>query len=201
MGADETKEEPLIAAVHQPTHAPPGPFEAPGESAVGELFEQHHTRILRIAYRVTGNATDAEDVLQTVFTRLIRREEEIDLSAGAASYLYRAAVNAALDLLRARKRARAVDLDEVAADLAEAPEAGPEGDRRRRELAGWLRSKVAALSPRAAEIFSLRYFEGHGNREIAEMLGTSQTAVAVILHRTRHRLGRELQPLLGGTTL
>ncbi len=190
----------MIAAVQLPAHAPP-PQPGPPGATVGELFEQHHSRILRTAYRITGNSTDAEDVLQTVFVRLVRREEDVDLSAGAASYLHRAAVNAALDLLRARKRARAVDLDEVAPDLAQAPEAGPEGDRRRRELAGWLRSKVAALSPRAAEIFSLRYFEGHGNREIAEMLGTSQTAVAVILHRTRHRLGRELEPLLGGTTL
>lgn len=190
----------MIAAVQLPAHAPP-PQPGPPGATVGELFEQHHSRILRTAYRITGNSTDAEDVLQTVFVRLVRREEDVDLSAGAVSYLHRAAVNAALDLLRARKRARAVDLDEVAPDLAQAPEAGPEGDRRRRELAGWLRSKVAALSPRAAEIFSLRYFEGHGNREIAEMLGTSQTAVAVILHRTRHRLGRELEPLLGGTTL
>lgn len=198
MDRDGTKEGTVIAAVQQ--LPPPSPLLGPGAGAegLGELFEQHHTRILKTAYRITGNATDAEDVLQTVFTRLLRRQEEVDLTAGAATYLYRAAVNAALDLLRARKRARAVDLNEFADELPEAESAGPEHQRHQRELAQLLRAAVAGLSPRAAEIFSLRYFEGYGNREIAEMLATSQTAIAVILHRTRHRLSRELGPLVGG---
>ncbi len=191
----------MIAALAHTTPKPSPASSAGGMPAWGELFEQHHSRILRIAFRITGNATDAEDVLQTVFLRLVRREEEVDLSGGAASYLYRAAVNAALDLLRARKRSRAVDLADVEGDLSTPQNDNPEHDHRRRELATWLRGAVAGLSPRAAEIFSLRYFEGFGNREIAEMLATSQTAVAVILHRTRHRLGAQLEPLLGGTTL
>lgn len=161
------------------------------------LFAEHHGRVFRVAYRITGNATDAEDVLQTVFLRLVRRQDPPDLARGAAGYLHRAAVNAALDLLRARRRARAVDL-EAAAGLAAAEAAGPEGQSRSKELARWLRGAVARLSPRAAEIFTLRYLEGYGNREIAELLDTSQTAVAVILHRTRHRLGKELRPLVGG---
>ncbi len=46
-------------------------------------------------------------------------------------------------------------------------------------------------------MFALRYFEGLGNREIAELLGTSQGVVAVLLHRTRARLRKELAALLG----
>jgi RNA polymerase sigma-70 factor, ECF subfamily len=194
------KEVPLLAAIdsHRPT-GPPGPPLAATEGGLEELFSEHHGRVFRTAYRITGNATDAEDVLQTVFLRLLRRQDELELSGGAASYLHRAAVNAALDLLRARKRARAVDLEEVAGELTEAEAESPEGRRGRGELRRWLRAAVARLSPRSAEIFTLRYLEGYGNREIAELLGTSQTAVAVILHRTRHRLGKELRPLLGGS--
>lgn len=189
----------MLAAIdsHSPTE-PPGLPLAATEGGLEELFSEHHGRVFRTAYRITGNATDAEDVLQTVFLRLLRRQDELELSRGAASYLHRAAVNAALDLLRARKRARAVDLDEVAGELTEADAESPEGRRGRGELRRWLRAAVARLSPRSAEIFTLRYLEGYGNREIAELLGTSQTAVAVILHRTRHRLGKELRPLLGG---
>ena len=55
-------------------------------------------------------------------------------------------------------------------------------------------------APRAAEMFALRYFEGLGNREIADLLGTSQGVVAVLLHRTRHRLRKELSILMGGTS-
>jgi RNA polymerase sigma-70 factor (ECF subfamily) len=190
----------LLAAIESlPPPEPGSPARSPSPPAsLAALFQQHHARVFRTALRITGNATDAEDVLQTVFLRLAKREEAVDLAPGAGSYLNRAAVNAALDLLRARKRARRVDLEDVEAELPAADEASPEGRRSSQELAGWLRSAVSRLSPRAAEIFSLRYLEGHGNSEIAEMLGTSQTAVAVILHRTRHRLAKDLAPLVGG---
>lgn len=189
----------MLAAIQKasPPHpaGPPGAPEATDD--LEELFAEHQARVFRAAYRITGNATDAEDVLQTVFLRLLRRDDPPDLTRGAGSYLHRAAVNAALDLLRARKRARSVDL-EAAGGVAEPEAEGPEGQSRRKELVRWLRNATARLSPRAAEIFTLRYVEGYGNKEIAEMLDTSQTAVAVILHRTRHRLGKELRPLVGG---
>ena len=164
------------------------------------LYQEHQSRVFSAAYRVTGNASDAEDVLQTVFLRLARREGDLALDAGAGSYLHRAAVNAALDLLRGRKRARAVDLDTVGEQLVESEEVGPEARGEGSELRRILRGAVAKLSPRAAEIFSLRYFEGYSNLEIADLLGSSQTAVAVILHRARHKLRKELQPLLGATS-
>src|SRR5881275_591211 len=71
-------------------------------------------------------ALDADDVLQTVFIRLLRREEQPDLSESAGSYLHRAAVNAALDLMRRRKRSRKVDLDEVGETLVDSADPGPE---------------------------------------------------------------------------
>lgn len=187
----------MLAAIQRPSTDEPAGGGAETGDGLEALFAEHQSRVFRAAYRITGNATDAEDVLQTVFLRLLRRDDPPDLARGAAGYLHRAAVNAALDLLRARKRARAVDL-EAAAELAETEASGPEGRSRGNELARWLRAAVSRLSPRAAEIFTLRYLEGYGNREIAQLLGTSQTAVAVILHRTRHRLGKELRPLLGG---
>ncbi len=190
----------MLAALTSPqlTGPPPRAVPGPGAEALASLFQEHHERVYRAAHRITGNASDAEDVLQTVFIRLLRRQDDVDLGDGAASYLHRAAVNASLDLIRARKRARAVDLAEVSETPAEGADSAPESRRYRRELSRLLRAALTKVSPRAAEIFSLRYFEGFGNREIAELLGTSQTAVAVILHRTRHRLGKELVPLLGG---
>ena len=93
------------AAYERPLDSPPDALDA--------LFREHHGAVYRAAYRITGDAMDAEDVLQTVFTRLLRREEQPDLSESAGSYLHRAAVNAALDLMRRRKRSRRVDLEEV----------------------------------------------------------------------------------------
>ena len=70
-----------------------------------QIFQQYHRLIIGAAFRVTGSNHDAEDVLQTVFIRLLRRWEKIDLSSNPGAYLRRAAVNASLDLLRARTRA------------------------------------------------------------------------------------------------
>lgn len=172
------------------------PLDSPPE-ALETLFREHHGAVYRAAYRITGNAMDAEDVLQTVFARLLRREEKPDLSESAGSYLHRAAVNAALDLMRKRSRSRSVDLDEVSDQLVDGKNLGPDRAQGNRELAGRLRRAMAVLSPRQAEIFALRYLEGIGNVEISKMLGSSQTAIAVLLHRARHRLQKELGALEG----
>ena len=71
----------------------------PGEP-VAQVFMEHAQFVFRTAYGVTGSHEDAEDVLQTVFLRLIRRELSPDFGANPRAYLYRAAVNAALDVLR-----------------------------------------------------------------------------------------------------
>jgi RNA polymerase sigma-70 factor (ECF subfamily) len=173
------------------------PLTSPPPGALEMLFREFHGAVYRAAYRITGNAMDAEDVLQTVFTRLLRREEQPDLSESAGSYLHRAAVNAALDLMRRRKRSRKVDLDEVGESLVDTADPGPERLRGSRELKTRLREAMSRLSPRQAEIFTLRYLEGLGNLEISRLLGATQTSIAVLLHRARHRLQKELGSLEG----
>jgi RNA polymerase sigma factor (sigma-70 family) len=171
---------------------------APGGFARLESFwSQHSEAVFRAAYRVTGNPADAEDVLQTVFLRLARRGDgELDDQAGG--YLYRSAVNAALDVVRSRQRAGWVPLEPTGGESPLASTApDPERQQSSRELRANLRLAMARLTPRAAEIFALRYFEGMPNREIADLLGISQGVVAVLLHRTRARLRKELAALEG----
>lgn len=187
MDEEERRDHPV-----QPAPLEQTPLPRPPEP-LAMLFAQHHGEVLRAAYRVTGNPMDAEDVLQTVFVRLLRREDEIDLSQTARGYLKRAAVNAALDLLRARKRNSPVPLGEVEAGLVDANEPGPDRRSSGRELAALLRRALSRIPPGQAEIFALRYFEELDNLEIARLLGRTQTSIAVILHRVRHRLRRELR--------
>lgn len=181
------------AAAGQTEPIPP----AGGFARLERFWSEHSEAVFRAAYRVTGNSADAEDVLQTVFLRLARRGDgELDDQAGG--YLYRSAVNAALDVVRSRQRAGWVPLEPVAGESALASsDPGPERERASRELRANLRLAMARLSPRAAEIFALRYFEGMPNREIADLLGLSQGVVAVLLHRTRARLRKELAALEG----
>ena len=170
--------------------SPPNEVEA--------LFREHYDHVYRAAYRVTGNAVDAEDVLQTVFLRLVRRQEKVDLSPSPGSYLHRAAVNASLDLLRSRTRSRSVSLEEVTFDAPHSSEPSPEAQHVDRELQNQIRRSIATLGPKAAEIVVLKYFEGHSNLEIAEMLGTSQMVIGVLLHRARTRLRKEIAKFMEG---
>ena len=165
-----------------------------GEFAeLAELFRDHHKAIFRIAYRITGSQSDAEDVLQTIFLRLIPNRARRDLSPNPEGYLRRAAVNASLDLLRRRTRANFVALDVVDFDQsANLFIQNPEEDFADVELRELIRHAVAKLEGRAATAFALRYFEGYDNTRIAQVLGTSQMVVAVTLHRARTRLRKEI---------
>ena len=156
------------------------------------LFESHHDRVFRTAHRITGSPADAEDVLQTVFLRLVKGQETYDLSENPEAYLSRAAINASLDLMRVRTRTKSVDLDDVAGEFLESKFQSPEAEHADRELQKLIREAVARLGKTAGEMFVLRYYEGYNNQEIAKMLDTSQMVVGVVLHRARTRLRKEI---------
>ncbi len=180
------------------TDEPPAASNRTDDAVAGRLramFEEHHRLVFHTACRVTGNAEDAEDVVQTIFLRLLKRLPRQMESATAGGYLRRAAINASLDLLRSRRRSRLVALDgKLLEDLEPAVDAASSPDRRLagRELRARLRRELAKANPRAAEMFVLRYFEGYRNIEIGELLGTSRMTVAVTLHRLRRQLAGAL---------
>lgn len=188
---DEEHEEARVqAALANPDNRPDPWLES--------MYREHAAAVLQAAYRVTGSADDAEDVLQTVFTRLAGRAEQPDFTTGSAAYLRRAATNAALDIVQSRYARSGVSFEVAGQDSQRDP--GPEPDRRRhgREIEEHLRRALATLSRRSAEIFVLRYFEGLDNTEIADQLGTSTGTVAVTLHRAKARLREHMAPLMGG---
>jgi RNA polymerase sigma-70 factor (ECF subfamily) len=115
-----------------------------------------------------------------------------------ASFLHRAAVNAALDLVRARQNVRNIPLDELDPVLAEPPQHRPDRLQAASEIREWLRGALARLNPRIAQMFILRFFEGKDNPEIARLLNTTPGTVAVTLSRTRDRLEKEYRSYLGG---
>ncbi|HWR14638.1 MAG TPA: RNA polymerase sigma factor [Terriglobales bacterium] len=159
-----------------------------------QLFWNHHKRVLRAAYRITGNMADAEDVVQSVFIRLASAGQ--DQIENAESYLYRAAINGALDVIRRRKGEMEL---ESASELASvSPHFSPERQLNRQELQSWLRKALAGLSPVAAEMFVLRFIEEKDNGEIARIVGTSRAVVAVRLHQVRAKLKKDFQRFMRG---
>jgi len=175
----------LLSVLEEPAIAIPDELE--------RAFRAHHSLVFRTAYRITGNPGDAEDVLQTVFLRLIRRGRNADPLENPESYLRRAAINAALDVIRSRQADQTVPLPEDSSGLTPT-------ERARADVSGLRQALTRAmgqLKPRPAEIFALRFLEGLSNRQIAQMLGISQVLVAVTVHRTRLQLRKELRPCLG----
>ena len=170
----------------------------PVSSWLEPIYREHSTVVLQTAYRVTGSAEDAEDVLQTIFTRLARRADPPQFEAGSRAYLRRAATNAALDIVQSRRARTGVSLEVVGDGAFMDP--GPAADRLHlgKELHDRVRAALAGISRRSAEIFVLRYFEGFDNGEIAEQLGTTPGTIAVTLHRVRARLKDDLAQFMGG---
>ena len=161
-----------------------------------QIYRAHSAFIYRTAYRVTGNSADAEDVLQTLFLRLFRRVWFPEPQFGWPAYLRRAAVNIALDIVRTRGRQVALGDTEVAH-----PENRPDPFREHTsgELRDWLTTELGKLNTNWAEIFILRYVEGYKIQEIAKMLHTTKSTVAVTLFRTRSRLRKWSRKFLGGS--
>lgn len=158
-----------------PTTAPAG---------FAELYNRHYDAVFRAALRVTGNPADAEDVLQTVFLRVLAQGGEVEAAPPPPAYFRRAAVNAAVDVLRRR----AVHAESVYDDRA--PHAAVEPPSLLKEQ---LRRAIATLERDDAALFLLRHVEGLSIDELAGMFQLEKNNVAVRLHRIRHRLQAEIE--------
>jgi RNA polymerase sigma factor (sigma-70 family) len=155
------------------------------------IFSEHSRLVYRSAYSVTGSAQDAEDVVQTLFLQLLRRGFPPGLRDNPKAYLYRAAVNLALNAVKSRRRRdAAVDAArlEIAVETPEDDRSNPERDLRER-----LVTAMAQLNPRAVEMLVLRYEHDCTEAEIGRLLGTSRGVVAITLFRARARLKKLLR--------
>ncbi len=154
-----------------------------GPSEFSGLYECYHETVYRAALRITGNPADAEDVLQTVFLRVLNRSGRTEPAQMAGAYFRRAAVNAAVDLLRRRISHGESGLEASRHAAAERPVL----------LKEQLRRALATLAPDDAAMFLLRHVEGLTNGELAEMFGQEKNNVAVRLHRIRQLLQTEME--------
>ena len=147
------------------------------------IYREFAPLVYRIAWGVLGSREDAEDVVQTVFIALIRRESLPDLQNPKA-YLCKAAMTASLNVIRAKRR-RPILVDD--ADLLEMP-APSQGSSFDEEMYERLSEAMEELNADAAAVLLLRYLHNKSLTEIARELGLSRTAVAVRLFRSRARL-------------
>jgi RNA polymerase sigma-70 factor (ECF subfamily) len=160
-------------------------MQKPSLQEFGRIFEEYYEFVYRTAYSITRTPQDAEDVVQTIFLRLLRQEAPPDLTKNPKGYFYRAAVNVSLKTVRLRER-HILSGDSERHDVGFDP--GNADQTERDEMDRRLWKAIAELSESAAQILILRYIHNYRLSDIAKVLGTSTGTVAVSLFRSRARL-------------
>ena len=162
------------------------------------IVEEHTNLVYGVAYRMMGNAQDAEDVTQETFLSAFRHWESFRGGSSVGTWLYRIAVNACLMRLRKEKRARAARVDPGYADAdvldwAPDPSGTPEEHAINSELREEMVKALAALPSDLRAAVVLRDVQGMSNSEAADILGVSVPSVKSKLHRGRVVLRKRLE--------
>ena len=166
------------------------------------LVEQHSRVVFRLAFRITGNEQDAEDVVQETFLRAYKRLSDYEARASFSTWLYRIASNYALDLIRSRRRhhdKREYATGEDRDILQTIPEASPGPDRvvYGSQVKDHVNAALNELSAQERTAFVLRHFEGLSIEEIGRTLGTGTNATKHSIFRAVQKLRRCLEPVVG----
>ena len=161
--------------------------KAPG--ALEELIGLYQPRVRRLAHRLMGWNGDVDDVVQEVFLAAFEKASQYRGQASIWTWLTVITLNKCPTSMRrqAMRRRLAGLMGWVHREVAPT-EGGPLGD----EVTAQVRSAVARLGARDREVFVLHYLEGKSHSEIADLLGLSQNAVEVRLHRARRKLRTQL---------
>jgi RNA polymerase sigma-70 factor, ECF subfamily len=168
------------------------------------LVERHSRSLFRLAYRMTGNEHDAEEVVQEAFLRAYRRLDKFESRANFGTWVYRIAVNCSLDLLRKRRPQEAQPVAEDASDsdpVAEIAANDPTPDRLALsgEIGKRVQGAMTKLSPMERAAFVMRHCDGFSIGEIGRALGLGTNATKNSVFRAVQKLRHELQPLVSRT--
>jgi RNA polymerase sigma factor (sigma-70 family) len=179
-------------------------------TALGGLIERHGSRIYRLAFQITRNEADAEEVVQDVFLAVVRKIRTFEGRAKLGSWLYRVATNTALLKIRSRRADREVPLEsQLPSFLPDGHRAGdpaylcadwsetPEAELLSRETRDILQRAIDGLPETYRAVLVLRDIEGLSNEEVAEVVSETVPAVKSRLHRARMALREELTRRLG----
>ena len=170
------------------------------------LVERHSHNVFRLAYRMTGNQHDAEEVVQEAFLRAYQKLSQFAERANFGTWVYRIAANYAIDRMRARRSedaqrelpGRGVDEGVELDPMSIVPDAAPSPERLAQsgELAEHMRRALNALTPAERTAFVMRHWGGSGIEEIAAALKSSTSAAKNTVFRSVQKLRQALEPFV-----
>jgi RNA polymerase sigma-70 factor (ECF subfamily) len=164
------------------------------------LVETHSRQVFRLAFRMTGNEQDAEDVVQESFLRAYRQLGRFESRANFGTWLYRIVSNCSVDLMRSKSarhdQVRGDSLDQAGAvELPAADAPNPERQAQSAEIDRRVQDALRDLSPLERAAFTLRHYEGRSIEEISETLGLGTSAAKHSVFRAVKKLRLALAPL------
>ena len=164
------------------------------------LVERHGRAVHRLAYRMTGSAQDAEDVVQETFLKAYRQLPRFESRANFGTWLHRIAVNCSIDLIRARPHRETghgdADLEQFGASLESTDATGtsPERLMLSAEVQQRIGDAMSGLSRMERAAFMLRHFEGRTIEEISQSLGLKTNATKHSIFRAVRKVRTALEP-------
>ena len=165
------------------------------------LVERHSRAVFRLAYRMTGNEQEAEDLVQETFLRAYTRLELFELQSNFGTWLYRIATNLALDRIRSKRR-RGERQMPVMPDNRDFADSIPAGDPLQDRLvySGEMRERVtkalSLLTVQERAAFVLRHFEERPVKEVGQILGLRENATKQSILRAIKKIKRALRPAM-----
>ena len=166
------------------------------------LVDRHSRAVYRIAYRMTGSAHDAEDVVQETFLRAYRQLGRFESRANFGTWLHRIAVNCSIDLIRSRPHREAShedsDLEQFGAtvDRSDTSGASPERLMMSTQVQERIAAAMDGLSAMERAAFMLRHFEGRSIDEISNALGLKTNATKHSIFRAVRKMRVALEPFV-----
>lgn len=165
------------------------------------LVKRHSRRLFHLAFRMTNNEHDAEDVVQEAFLRAFRQLNQFESRSNFSTWLYRIGVNCALDLMRSKRKhtERRQDLDDAESGdaMTNLPDEKPTPERLAigSEIHAKIGRALSSMGEKERAAFVLRHFEGMSIEEVGSILGLGESAAKNSIFRAVQKLRRELQPM------
>lgn len=165
--------------------------------AFSELFKATSTEVYTLAFRLTGNQEDANDVTQEAYLRAWRSLKRFRGDSRFSTWMFRVTVNCAMSHLARRNKTSHEELPDDTGMADERPEADPATMAEAGALRDRLTSALADLPPRLRAVVVLRDVYDLPHDAIAAELGITEAAAKVRLHRARRKLRERLFPMPG----
>lgn len=168
--------------------------------AFATFFEMYADRVYRLAYGIVGNEADAEEAVQATFISALEAIDRFEQHARLGTWLYRIAYNHALMILRRRRPEESLPDEDGALPIPAALadwSTLPEDRLLSREAQEILRQAIAALPITLRAAFVCRDIEGLSTADCAQIIGISEGALKVRLHRARLTLRERVSEYFG----